>query len=274
MAKIIQVTIENFQTELMQEAENRPVVLTFASSQMPDCASYNAILEKLSSELDFTLGEVNLDIPENMAFVQTFRLQSLPFVVVLHNGQMEDAIQGKLSEDELKKRLSKFFISDEDRAKQEAEDAIAEGNFAAAKPILEGLIAKTPNEDHFKVLLAKCELGMGDPEKSKEILKQISNNSAEYANAKSLLDLMDLLVEAAKTDSVEGDAKAFREACKDAERKDYRSALEGFFHLALSNPDFKDGAAKKSMLILFGVLGPKDPLTWEYRSKLNTFLFI
>ena len=64
MAKIIQVTIENFQTELMQEAENRPVVLTFASSQMPDCASYNAILEKLSSELDFTLGEVNLDIPE------------------------------------------------------------------------------------------------------------------------------------------------------------------------------------------------------------------
>ena len=113
MAKIITVTVENFQTEVMKEAENRPVVLTFASSQMPECASYNAILEKLSSELDFTLGEVNLDEPDNMAFVQTFRLQSLPFVVVLHKGQMEDAIQGSLPEDELKKRLSKFFMSDE-----------------------------------------------------------------------------------------------------------------------------------------------------------------
>ena len=274
MAKIITVTVENFQTEMMKEAENRPVVLTFASSQMPECASYNAILEKLSSELDFTLGEVNLDEPDNMAFVQTFRLQSLPFVVVLHKGQMEDAIQGSLPEDELKKRLSKFFMSDEDRAKQEIEDAMAEGDFARAKVSLEAEIAKNPAEDHFKVLLAKCELSLGDAEKAKAILKQISENSAEFASAKSLLDLMDLLVEAAKTDAVEGDAKTFRDACKDAERKDYRSALEEFFQLALSNPDFNDGAAKKSMLILFGVLGPKDPLTWEYRSKLNTFLFI
>jgi putative thioredoxin len=151
---------------------------------------------------------------------------------------------------------------------------MAEGDFARAKVSIEAEIAKNPAEDHFKVLLAKCELSLGDAEKAKAILKQISENSAEFASAKSLLDLMDLLVEAAKTDAVEGDAKTFRDACKDAERKDYRSALEGFFKLALSNPDFNDGAAKKSMLILFGVLGPKDPLTWEYRSKLNTFLFI
>ncbi len=85
---------------------------------------------------------------------------------------------------------------------------------------------------------------------------------------------MDLLVEAARTDAVEGDAKAFRTACVDASRKDYRAALEEFFRLAMTSPDFRDGAAKKSMLVLFNVLGPKDPLTWEYRSKLNTMLFI
>lgn len=274
MAKVISVTVQNFQSEVMTEAETRPVVLTFASSQMPDCASYNQILEKLSSELDFTLGEVSLDEPDNMAFVQSFRIQNLPFVVVLSKGEMADAIQGALPEDELKKRLSKFFISDEERAKMAMEDAIAEGNYAEALPLVQSEMAKNPSDDHLKILLAKCELGLGNAENAKEILQKISENSAEFATAKSLLDLMDLLVEAAKTNPVEGDAKKFRDACKDAARKDYRSALEGFFQLALSNPDFQDGAPKKSMFVLFSALGSKEPLTWEYRSKLNTFLFI
>lgn len=273
MAKVIQVSIQTFQTEVMQEAESRPVVLTFASSQMPECAAYNATLEKLSSELDFTLGEIDLDTPDNMAFVQTFRIQSLPFVIVLSKGEMADAISGTLSEEELKKRLSPFFVSEGERKKMAIEEAVSGGNFAAAKEALEAL-PDAELDDHMKILLAKCELGLDNAESAKEILRQIPENGAESANAKALLELMDLFVEAAKTDAVEGDAKSFRTACRDASRKDYRSALEEFFKLAVSSPDFRDGAAKKSMLILFNVLGPKDPLTWEYRSKLNTMLFV
>ena len=273
MAKVISVTVQNFQTEVMQEAETRPVVLTFASSQMPECEGYNAVLERLSAELDFTLGEIDLDTPDNMAFVQTFRIQSLPFVVVLSKGEMADAIQGTLPEEELKKRLSPFFVSEEERRKMAIEEAVGSGNFKEAKAALEAELEKK-SDDHFRILLAKCELGMDNAERAKEILREIPENSAESANAKSLLELMDLLVEAARTDSVEGDAKAFRTACKDASRKDYRAALEEFFRLAMTSPDFRDGAAKKSMLVLFNVLGPKDPLTWEYRTKLNTMLFI
>lgn len=273
MAKVISVTVQSFQTEVMQEAETRPVVLTFASSQMPECANYNATLEKLSADLDFTLGEIDLDTPDNMAFVQTFRIQSLPFVVILSKGEMADAIQGTLSEEELKKRLSPFFVSEEERQRIAIEESVASGNFKVAKTAIEAELAKK-SDDHFKILLAKCELGMDNAERAKEILREIPENSAEAANAKSLIELMDLLVEAARTDTVEDDAKAFRTACQAAARKDYRAALEEFFRLATTNPDFREGAARKSMLVLFNVLGPKDPLTWEYRSKLNTMLFI
>lgn len=273
MAKVISVTLDSFQTEVMQEAESRPVVLTFASSRMPECASYNALLEKLSSELDFTLGEVDLDVPDNMAFVQTFRIQSLPFVVVLSKGELADAIQGALPEEDLKKRLSPFFESEEERALRAVEEAVLAGDFENAKTAILPMLKKN-SDDHLTVLLAKCELGLGNSENAKTLLGKISENSAEHATAKSLLDLMDLLVEAARTDSVEGDDLAFRTACRDASKKDYRAALEEFFELAMKNPGFRDGAAKKAMLILFGALGPKDPLTWEYRAKLNTMLFI
>ncbi len=257
----------------MQEAETRPVVLTFSSSQMPECAGYNATLERLSADLDFTLGEIDLDTTDNMAFVQTFRIQSLPFVVVLSKGEMADAIQGTLSEEELKKRLSPFFVSKEERQKMAIEESVAGGNFQEAKAALEAELEKKP-DDHFKILLAKCELGLDNAERAKEILREIPENSAESANAKSLVELMDLLVEAARTDPVEGDARTFREACQDAARKDYRAALAGFFQLAATSPEFRDGAARKSMLVLFNALGPKDPLTWEYRSRLNTMLFV
>lgn len=78
MAKIIPVTLQNFETEISAEAEKRPVVLTFASSQIPECASYNQMLETLANELDFSLGEVNLDETDNMAFMDYFQIRSLP----------------------------------------------------------------------------------------------------------------------------------------------------------------------------------------------------
>lgn len=273
MAKVIPVTVQNFDSEVMAAADQSPVVLTFSSSQMPECKAYDALLEKLSSELDFTLGEVDLDQPDNMMFVQTFRIRSLPFVVVLSQGQMADAIQGSLPEDELKKRLAKFFMSDEERELQQIEAAIESGEFSAAKPSLEAALAKKP-DDYLKILLARCEIGLENSDQAKKILGEISENSGEFSTAKALLDLMDFAIEAAKTDAVEGSAKAYREACVDATRKDFRSALEGFFRIAISDPDFQDGRARKSMLVLFNVLGAKDPLTWEYRSKLNTMLFI
>ncbi len=273
MAKIIPVTLQNFETEISAEAEKRPVVLTFASSQIPECASYNQMLETLANELDFSLGEVNLDETDNMAFMDYFQIRSLPFVVVLSKGEIADAIQGRVPQDELKKRLSKFFVSEEESARQTIEDAVAEGNFSLAKPLILAELAKKA-DDHLQILLAKCELGLDAAESAKEILQKIPETSDEYAQAKSLLDLMDLLVEAAKTDAVEGSAEKFRNACKDAARKDYRSALEGLFQLTLSDAAFRDGIAQKSMLVLFSALGPKDPLTWEYRNKLNTFLFI
>lgn len=274
MAKVIPITTENFQSELMREAETRPVVLTFASSQMPECESFNADLDALSSELDFTLGTASLDAPENIAFEQMFRIHTLPFAVVLSKGEVIDAFQGAASKDALKKRLESYFISDEERSRRAMESAVESGNFKEALEAVEREQAKNPADDHLKILEAKCRLGLGDGESAKGILSGISQNSAEYASAKNLLDLMELLVEAAKKDPVEGDAADFREACRMAAGKDYRSALELLYRLTLSNPGFRDGAAKKAMVALFGVIGPKDPLTWEFRGKLNTTLFI
>jgi len=115
---------------------------------------------------------------------------------------------------------------------------------------------------------------MGDTEKAKEVLGKFTEADDQYREAKSLLELLDFHAEAAKKDVQGKEAVVYHEACKLAASEDFESALQAFLNLFVEAPEWNDGAAKKAMLTLFGVLGPKHELTWKYRAKLNTMMFI
>ena len=96
----------------------------------------------------------------------------------------------------------------------------------------------------------------------------------EFKTARSLLELLEFHAEAAKTD-IEGiEAQIYHEASVLASQNEYKMALSRFLDLAQVNKSWNDEAASKAMLTLFGVLGPKHELTWEFRARLNTILFV
>lgn len=274
MAKVVQINAENFETEVVQASENRPVSVLFSSAEYPDCAGYAQLVGQFSTTLDFTLGVVSCDDRENMQLIQAFRVRSVPEIHVVDKGQIADVIAGVLPEADLKKRLEKFYVSDEARFMTALEDAIAQKNYEQAIPMLDEALKKTPDDKQLMLLWAKASLGMGDAEKAKEILGKFNEGDDQYKEAKSLLELMDFHAEAAKK-NVEGkEAVVYHEACKMAAAEDFESALQAFLNLYVEAPEWNDGAAKKAMLTLFGVLGPKHELTWKYRAKLNTMMFI
>ena len=209
MAKVVQITAENFETEVIQASETRAVAVLFSSAEYPDCAPYSQLLGQLSTSMDFTL-----------------------------------------------------------------EDAIAQKNFDQALPMLDEALAKTPDDKKLLLLWAKASLGLGDTEKAKEVLQKFNEADDQYREAKSLLELLDFHAEAAKKDVQGKEAIVYHEACKLACAEDFESALQAFLNLFVEAPEWNDGAAKKAMLTLFGVLGPKHELTWKYRAKLNTMMFI
>ena len=274
MAQILDITLDNFETTVMKASAERAVVVSFFSTQVPECAPYEAILEKLSKELDFTLGKVNLDQPENEAFIRSFQIRSLPDVRVLSQGEMADVIQGVLPEDKLKERLGKFFMTDEARALQAIEDPILEKRFEEAKPALDAGLSKNPSDKHLLLLLAQTELGLGNSEQAKTILTSFQEGDEGYLKAKSLLELMEFHLEAAKSDIQGEEAIRFHEACVFASKEEYREALQAFLSLVREFPDWNNSRASKAMLTLFNVLGAKHALTWEFRAKLNNTLFV
>ncbi len=274
MAQILDITLDNFEVAVMKASSERAVVVSFSSTQIPECAPYEAILTKLSGELDFTLGKVNLDKPENEAFIRSFQIRSLPDVRVLFQGEIADVLQGNIPEDKLRERLGKFFLTDEARALKEIEAAIAEKRFTDAQSALQPLLQEKPLDKQLLLLLAETELGLGASEKAKTILSEFHEGDEGFVKAKSLLELMDFHVEAAKTSIQGAEAVLFHKACVYASREEYREALQSFLALVRESPNWNNSAASRAMLTLFNVLGPKHTLTWEFRSKLNNTLFI
>jgi putative thioredoxin len=274
MAKVVQITAENFEAEVIQASETRAVAILFSSAEYPDCAPYSQLLGSLSTSMDFTLGVVSCDERENMQLIQMFRVRSVPEIHIVDKGQIADVFQGVLSEADLKKRLEKYYVSDEARVQNAIEEAIAAKQFDEAIPLLDEALAKTPDDKKLKLLWAKASLGMGDTEKAKDVLSKFTEADDQYREAKSLLELLDFHAEAAKKDVQGKEAVVYHEACKLACSEDFERALQAFLNLYVEAPEWNDSAAKKAMLTLFGVLGPKHELTWKYRAKLNTMMFI
>ena len=274
MAKVVQITAENFEAEVIQASETRAVAILFSSAEYPDCAPYSQLLGQFSTSMDFTLGVVSCDDRENMRLIQMFRVQSVPEIHIVDKGQIADVIQGVLPEAELKKRLEKFYVSDEARMMNALEEAIADKRYDEALPALNEALSKAPNDKKLQLLWAKVNLGLGDTAKAKEILSKFNEADDQYREAKSLLELLDFHAEAAKKDVQGKEAIVYHEACKLACEEQFESALQAFLNLFVEAPEWNEGAAKKAMLTLFGVLGPKHELTWKYRAKLNTMMFI
>ena len=82
-------------------------------------------------------------------------------------------------------------------------------------------------------------------------------------------------------EDLEGEARAnprdprsrYRWGLMLAAREQYREALDELVESVRFNRSWEDGAARKSMLAIFDILGMDDPMTREYQRKLEDVLF-
>lgn len=274
MSQVIEVTLANFEQVVIEGSRTRPVVVDFWADWCGPCKTLGPLLERLSTELDFVLAKVNAETPENQQLLAYLRISSLPDVRVFQNGQIVDAFQGVVPEAQMRKRLAKFFLSEEDQLLLQAESALENGMASEALQVFEGLAQHKPEDRKLRFLSAKALVQLGRSDEAKTLLQSFHEADDFYREARSLLELMDFHAEAARTDTVDAAGAAYRAACLLASQGDYRSALEAFLAQVTQNPAVKDSPARKAMLTLFGVLGPKHELTWEFRARLNTLVFI
>ena len=81
---------------LIEESNNRPVLVDFWADWCAPCKALMPILESLAHEYAgaFLLAKVNADEQQNIA--QQFGVRSLPTVMIIQNGQPVDGFAGAL----------------------------------------------------------------------------------------------------------------------------------------------------------------------------------
>ena len=99
----ITVTDANFATEVEQSP--LPVLLDMWAAWCGPCRMIAPVIEQLATELDGRVRVGKLNVDENKKVAARFRVQSIPTLLILKNGQEIDRIVGAMPKQEILRRL-------------------------------------------------------------------------------------------------------------------------------------------------------------------------
>jgi putative thioredoxin len=152
---MLDISIQNFEAELINASVQQPVLLDIWAPWCGPCKALGPVLEKLEVSYAgrFKLAKLNSDEQPDIAgqLSQMFGVRSIPFCVMFKGGQPVDGFVGALPEGEVRKFLDKHVPSAEEVAAgeevQEAEELLAEGDLDSALERLQEAVAINPSND-------------------------------------------------------------------------------------------------------------------------------
>ena len=280
---VINVTRATFQQDVVEKSMETLVVIDFWAPWCNPCRQLAPILEALATEMagKFILAKVNTD--EEPEIAQAFRVESLPAVFALDQGQPIDQFSGLLTAEQARAWLLRVLPSPAQQLAKEAMQLVETDPQAAESKFREAL-ALAPDEDSLKVCLASVVLKQGRLDECATLLEVLEKRGFLEPEAERLKSELDVRRSAAESGGVEV-ARTASEADPTnlilqihladayAASQQHRKALE--ICLSIVQQDFGEARAeaKTTMVKIFDMLGPASELTGEFRRKLATALY-
>src|SRR6476469_1940887 len=106
---MIDVTLENFENEVIAASMTQPVLVDFWAPWCGPCKVIGPILEKLEAEYDGRFKLVKIDSDQEQQLSAAFGIRSIPTVILLMNGQPVDGFMGAMPEGQVRQFLDKHL---------------------------------------------------------------------------------------------------------------------------------------------------------------------
>jgi len=232
----IDVTDATFETEVMERSMTTPVVVDLWAPWCGPCKTLGPILDKV---IDATGGKVvlaKINVDENPAISQAFRVQSIPAVFAIDKGAVVNGFQGAYPEQAVQQFVDTLLPTAVD---EEIAALVRAGDEASLRRALE----LSPGDESAIVALANLLTASARGEEALQVLARIP-----------------------ESDDVRKAAAAARMSLRSADDYDHQLGV-------LIDKVKGDDDARQQFVDILELMGPDDPRTAQWRKKLTARLF-
>jgi putative thioredoxin len=277
MEKIIEVSEDSFDLDVIEQSFDIPVVVDFWAPWCGPCLTLSPIMEKLAADPnhEFILAKINVD--DNPGLAMEFQVQGIPAVKAFWEGDVIAEFTGAQSESNVRQFIRKVAPSERDLALRQAKSLLATRHWADAEQAFREVLERFPNLPAALLGLATALIILGDGCEATTHLNSIGDGP-ELLQARKLLPLATFLCRQEELDLF-GEETAdpidiqYQQAARLFRRNNLAAALDGLLEVLRQDRHHRKGEAKAVMLAIFEILGEGDPLTQTYRRELATILF-
>jgi len=296
---MIDVTLENFETEVIAASMAQPVLVDFWAPWCGPCKVIGPILEKLEKEYAGRFKLVKINSDEEQQLAAAFGIRSIPTCILLMNGQPVDGFMGAVPEGQLRQFLDKHVppagdedgevdLVDEDNAPLDAEGQLEK---------LQHAVAANPADENARYEYVKALLQAGRVQEARTAFAPV----AAQATGVRRLEALQRVIEAMEFGAQQGDAgKALAgfDTRIGANRRDFDArfgkarvlvaqrrwteAMDELLEILMRDKAWNEDAARKTYIAILevieppkpkvaeGQVPPEDPTVATYRRRLSS----
>jgi putative thioredoxin len=280
----IDSNLETFSRDVIEASKNQLVLVDFWAAWCGPCRSLAPILEKLVTEYTGAVKLVKVDTDAEQALAAQFEIRSLPTVYLFKDGEIVDQFMGVQPESVIRDRIDKFAVNPLDQSIEDAVMAYQKGLIDDAKNRLRRLIKDHTQDDRPKLQLLEWFIEEKQFEEASLLAKSVSPQGQSSAEFRATMASLELVREPQEFGDPSGLIEKLNQDPDDLETRfelakcligsqQYADGMDHLIEIIRRNREFKNDAARKSMLKVFEALGGKGDLVSRYRSKLSSILF-
>lgn len=288
--------VERFRRDVVEPSMNALVIIDFWAEWCGPCRQLTPILEKVAEDYaDKGVILVKINVDEEKLIAAQFRIQSIPTVYAVFQGQPVADLSQARTEGALKKMLDQLLTQlpvagEAQQAQAEiepliamGEEVLAGGDADRAIGIFGQIADMVENDPAVMSGLARALIAAGRVDEARQVLDSLPEELAGHAaiaRARSALEL------SAAAPTGETDAIAQRVAA-DPDDLDSRFELAGaliaggdrdgaadqLLEIIRRDRTWNEEAARKKLLQMMEAVGLEDPWAGQQRRRLSAILF-
>jgi len=279
-AQTFEVTPDNFQSAVLDRSRQAPVVLLFWAQEVLPSAELRRDLENIARGYADKVFVGLVDVSRDPTLAQHLRVQGLPSIRVVQDGQLVHQLDGPQTETTLRSLLDQLTMSSAELLKEDLAGLLEAGDYDRAMAMLKQAIEEEPHNHSYRVELADLLALRGDAEAARQVLDGVPEDAADLERPRTRIEFLEEAAgfepaaELERTVAEQPDdlEARYRLAVHAAAAGNYQRALDEALAILQADRGFRDDLGRLTMIRIFILMGKGSELASRYRRRMFNFM--